>query len=255
MFRQQYLVGKYWYSVYFVYILNTKKKQCQHKQKKTKKMKKIVVMIALVVSVVFSVSAQYSLSVNYGNMDWIPKSNKVLAYENVFMLQSYSFNGISVWQASCIAKSSNSYELGGIDYKAKLGKFVARVAMHGYFPKEDLFHYTSSGNVIPNVGVNYALDSTQSITVNVYQFWNYGISDQFIISNAVYRKSLKFGSLELGQYYNFKTMALSGSIAYTKSWPILGKLSGFASLRCSWNESRTKLNDGIAFIANIGVSF
>ena len=179
----------------------------------------------------------------------------MLGYENIFVLQSYSFKGISIWEASCIAKSPNSYELGGIDYTMKLGKFATRVAMHGYFPKSDLIHYTSQGNVIPNIGIKYVMDSTQSITANVYEFREYGLSHQSTMANTVYKKTLKFGTVEMGQYYNFTSKALSGSAAYTKSWPILGKLSGFASLRCSWNESKTKLNDGIALIANIGLSF
>ncbi len=35
-FRQQYLAGKYWYLLYFVYILHTQKQNSQVKQKNKK---------------------------------------------------------------------------------------------------------------------------------------------------------------------------------------------------------------------------
>lgn len=203
-------------------------------------------MVLVVVSI--SVQAQYSVSVNYGNMDWIPKSNKVLPYENVFVLQSFNLNNISVWQASCITKSPNSYELGGLDYSKTFGKIKTRVALHGFFPKTSMFQYNGNGNLIPNIGI-----MMNGFTVNTYQFWNYGLSKQYIISNVLYKKSFGFGNVEAGQYYNFKNNALSGSVAVTHSWQVYKKLSGFASVRWSFNESKTKLNDGNSIIVNIGI--
>jgi hypothetical protein len=211
---------------------------------------KVLVFAMVLVMVSISAKAQYSVSVNYGNVDWIPKSNKVLVYENIFVFQNYSFGktGLSVFQASCIAQSSNSYELGGLDYSKTFGKIKARAAVHGYFPKSSMFQYNGNGNLIPNIGI-----SMYSVTVNTYQFWDYGLSEQYIISNVLYKKSLGFGSVEVGQYYNFKNNALSGSVAAAHSWQIYKRLSGFASIRWSFNESKTKLNDGNSIIVNIGL--
>lgn len=214
------------------------------------KLKSLIIAIVLVV-VSVSVQAQYSVSINYGNVDWIPKSNKVLVYENIFLFQNYSFakTGISVWQASCLTKVPNQYELGGLDYSKKLANVKVRLGFHGYFPKSSLFQYAANGNLIPNVGI-----STNGFTANIYQFWNYQFSDNYIVSNVVYKKSFTFGTLETGQYYNGKSNALSGSIAYSKSWPIYKKVSGFASCRWSFNETKTKLNEGNFIIVNIGLS-
>ncbi len=212
-------------------------------------------LVVILVSFGMLLKAQYSISITYANVDWIPKSNKVLSYENMFILQAYSFKGISIWQASCIAKSPNSYELGGVDYSFSEGKIALRIGFHGYFPKKGMIRYTDQGNLIPNIGLSYAPDSTQSITVNTYEFCDYGVSHPFVVSNAVYSKTMKFGTVEFGQYYNYMSKSLSGTAAYSKSWPMFGKIFGFASLRCSWNESRTKLNDATSYVVNIGLKF
>lgn len=225
-------------------------------KQKNKIMKTQSLVLAIVLVVVsISVQAQYAASINYGNVDWIPKSNKVLAYENAFVFQSYNFGktGLSVFEASCIAQSPNSYELGGLDYGKQFGKIKARVAIHGYFPKSSMFHYTDKGNLIPNIGISWAMDSIQSLTSNTFQYWDYKMTTNFFVSNLVYKKTLNFGTVEFGQYYNFKSTALSGSVAVAHSWQIYKKLSGFASVRWSFNESRTKLNDGNSIIVNIGV--
>lgn len=215
---------------------------------------KVIIALSFLLSTV-SVQAQYSVSVNYGNVDWIPKSNKVLVYENMFILQSFTFAkaGISVWQASSITTSPNSYELAGLDYSRTFGKIKTRIGLHGYFPKETFTKYSNKGNVIPNIGISFIPNESQSLTANVYQYWNYSISSNFFVSNVVYKKNFTFGTIEMGQYYNFNIDALSGSVAYSKSWQIYKKLSGFASLRWSFNESKSKLNDGSFIIANIGI--
>lgn len=202
-----------------------------------------------------SVKAQYSVSVNYGNVDWIPKSNKVLAYENVFIFQSYNFGktGLSVFEATNLTKAPNQYELAGIDYAKIFGKIKTRVGFHGYFPKSSMFHYTANGNLIPNIGISWLVDPTQSLTSNTFQYWDYKMTSDFFISNLVYKKTLNFGTVEMGQYYNFKNNSLSGTAAYSKSWPIYKRLSGFASIRLVWNESKVKLNNSNAVVVNLGI--
>jgi len=213
-------------------------------------MKTKVLFVSILFVCSLSVSAQYSLSVNYGNVDWIPKSNKVLIYENIFILQSFTFgkSGLSIWEANCLTKAPNSYELAGIDYVYQFGKVKTRVGFHGYFSKETMTKYNDKGNLIPNIGISMC-----GVTVNVYQFWNYELSEQFLISNVVYKKTFEFGCVEAGQYYNFKTKSLSGSVAYSKSWVIYKKISGFASIRCSFNESKVKLNQEGFVVVNLGI--
>jgi len=206
----------------------------------------IALNLAMNVSVV---QAQYSVSINYGNVDWIPKSNRVLRYENAFILQSYVLKSISIWQASLFTnEASNCYELGGLDYSKSFSNVKIRLGLHGFFPKMGFISYTTNGNLIPNIGL-----TKYGITVNCYQFWNYSISDQYLASNLVYKKTFAFGSMECGQYYNGKAKAFSGSLAYSKNWPIYKSMSGFASIRWSFNESKTKLNEGNFIIINIGL--
>ena len=52
---------------------------------------KLFLLVVLFAAISMSAQAQYSVSVNYGNVDWIPKNNKVLVYENVFVFQSNNF--------------------------------------------------------------------------------------------------------------------------------------------------------------------
>jgi hypothetical protein len=218
-------------------------------------MKRLLIIFMIYLVGIVSLQAQYSASFHYGNIDWIPKNNKVLTYENTFFLQSFNFGGtgISLWQASCITKSPNNYELGGVDYVVKFGKIKPRVGFHGSFPKETFTKYIDKGNFVPNIGVSYIPDSTQCLTTNVFQYWDYGFASQFFVSNLVYKKTFKFGAVEMGQYFNFKIDALSGSIAYSKSWQVYKKFSGFASIRWSFNESRVKQNDGKYIIVNVGI--
>jgi hypothetical protein len=217
-------------------------------------MKRSLTVFVNLLLVSVSVSAQYSLSVNYGNVDWIPKANKVLAYENVFVYQSYSFGktGISVFEASSLTKAPNQYELAGIDYAKVFGNIKTRIGFHGYFPKSSMFHYTDKGNLIPTVGIVWNINSTQALVSNIYQYWDYKMTSNFFSSNLIYKKNLSFGNIEFGQYYNFKSSALSGTAAYSKSWPITQKLSGFASLRFVWNESRVKQNTQ-SVVVNFGL--
>ena len=198
---------------------------------------KLFLLLVLFVSISISTQAQYHVSINYGNVDWIPKNNKVLVYENVFVFQSYSFGktGLSVFEASCLSDAPNQYELGGINYAKKIGSIKTNVGFHGYFPKSDMLHYTDKGNLIPNVSVSWVVDSTQNVTSNTFQYWDYKMTTNFVVSNIVYKKSCKFGNIEAGQYYNFKTKSLSGSVTYSKSWQICDKISGFASIRYSFN--------------------
>lgn len=116
-----------------------------------------------------------------------------------------------------------------------------------------MFHYTANGNLIPNIGISWLVDPTQSLTSNTFQYWDYKMTSNFFISNLVYKKTLKFGTVEMGQYYNFKNNSLSGTVAYSKNWPIYKKLSGFASIRLVWNESKVKLNNSNAVIVNLGI--
>jgi hypothetical protein len=212
---------------------------------------KLLVLAMVVLSI--SVQAQYSVSVNYGNVDWIPKSNKVLVYENAFIFQNYNFGktGLSVFEATNLTKAPNQYELAGIDYAKVFGKIKTRVGFHGYFPKSSMFNYTANGNFIPNIGISWLVDSTQSLTSNTFQYWDYKMTSNFFISNLTYKKSLSFGSVEFGQYYNFKNNSLSGTVAYSNSWPIYKKLSGFASIRLVWNEVKKSTSNAV--VVNVGI--
>lgn len=214
---------------------------------------KLVFSMILVVVSISSIKAQYSVSVNYGNVDWIPKSNKVLAYENVFIFQNYNFGktGLSIFEATSLTKAPNQYELAGVDYAKVFGQLKVRAGFHGYFPKSSMFKYTSKGNLIPNIGISWIIDPTQSLTSNTFQYWDYKMTSNFFVSNLIYKKNLSFGSIEIGQYYNFKNKSLSGSLAYSKSWPIYKKLSGFASIRFVWNEVKQSTSNAV--VLNIGI--
>lgn len=237
-------------------IFISQKQNVNKKSKNKNIMKtKLFLLVVLFASISISTQAQYHISVNYGNVDWIPKNNKVLVYENVFVFQSYNFGktGLSIFEATSLTKAPNQYELGGINYGKTLGKFKVRVGFHGYFPKSSMFNYTDKGNLIPNIGITWIADDKQNLTSNTFQYWDYKMTSNFFVSNIVYKKSCKFGNFETGQYYNFKTKSLSGSVAYSKSWQIYDKISGFASIRYSFNESKVKLNDSNAIIVNIGI--
>lgn len=240
----------------FLYIFITQKQNVNKKPKNKNIMKiKLLLLVVLFAAISISAQAQYSVSVNYGNVDWIPKNNKVLVYENVFVFQSYSFGktGLSVFEASCLTNAPNQYELGGVNYAKKIGSIKTNIGFHGYFPKSDMLHYTDKGNLIPNISVNWVVDSTQNVTSNTFQYWDYKMTSNFFVSNLIYKKSFELGSFEVGQYYNFKSQSLSGSVAYSKIWQIYHKISGFASIRYSFNESKVKLNDSNAIIVNIGI--